>query len=105
MKNDYNEIVRRSIRKDFEKANFRRNKRISKPHRDKDTHRVLSLAETCEYWRFRRYIVGRLVRITETTIDGVWVEFIHEGDRENLNNAAGWSEYKRKYFLQGAKFD
>ena len=105
MKQDYNELVRRSIRKDFAKANFKRNARVPKPPHPKNTKRVLSIGEQCEYYKLRRFLIGRLVRIVEQSGTGVWVEFVHEGDRENLNNAAGWSEWKRKYLLHGAKFD
>lgn len=102
---DYGELVRRSIRKDFAKANFKRNGRIPKTPHPKNTKRVLAIGEQCEYFRFRRFFVGRLVRIVERADTGVWVEFVREGDRENLNNAAGWSDFKSRYLLQGAKFD
>ena len=102
---DYNELVRRSIRKDFAKANFKRNARVPKTPHPKNTKRVLSVNEQCEYYGFRKYFVGRLVRIVDDAISGVWVEFVRDADRENLNTAAGWSDNKRKYLLQGAKFD
>lgn len=102
---DYNELVRRSIRKDFAKANFKRNARVPKTPHPKNTKRVLSVNEQCEYYRFRKYFVGRLVRIVDGAISGVWVEFVRDADRESLNAAAGWSDNKRKYLLQGAKFD
>ena len=103
---DYNELVRRSIRRDFAKANYKRNARAPKTPHPKNTKRVLAINEQCEYYRFRKYFVGRLVRIVEqANAGGVWVEFVREGDRENLNNFAGWSQYKRKYLLYGAKFD
>lgn len=103
---DYNELVRRSIRKDFAKANFKRNGRAPKTPHPKNTKRVLAINEQCEYYRFRKYFVGRLVRIVEPGgYCGVWVEFVIESDREKLNNAAGWSRYKRRYLLHRAKFD
>ena len=106
MKQDLNELVRRSIRKDFAKANFKRNGRAPRPPHPKNTKRIVAINEQCEYYRFRRFFVGRLVRIVEDCgTRGIWVEFVREGDRENLNNAAGWSEYKRTYLLHGAKFD
>lgn len=106
MKNDFNELVRRSIRKDFAHANYKRNAPAPiKPH-PKNTKRVLELSEQCAYFKFRKFFIGRLVRIvTKAIFGGVWVEFVREGDRESLNNAAGWSNDKRKYLLQGAKFD
>lgn len=104
-KNDFLELSRKSIRRDFATANFKRNNRTPRTQHPKNTKRVLALNEQCEYYRFRKYFIGRLVRIVEWALTGVWVEFVHEGDRENLNNAAGWTDYKRRYLLQGAKFD
>ena len=105
MKNDFNELVRRSIRKDFANANFKRNAPAPIVPHPKNTKRVLELNEKCAYYRFRKYFVGRLVRIISKAISGVWVEFVRDGDRESLNNAAGWTENKRRYLLEGAKFD
>jgi len=102
---DFNEIVRRSIRRDFSNANFKRNGHALKTPHLKNTKRVLSLNEQCEYYKYRRFFVGRLVRIVADAISGVWVEFVRDADRESLNAAAGWSENKRKYLLAGAKFD
>lgn len=103
---DFNEAIRRSIRKDFAKAHFKKMGHAPKPPHPKNTKRILSLNENCEYYKYKRFFIGRLVRIVEqANAGGVWVEFVREGDRENLNNSAGWSQYKRKYLLYGAKFD
>ena len=102
---DYAELVRRSIRKDFAKANFKRNGRAPKTPHPKNTKRVVALNEQSEYFRFKRYFVGKLIRVVEgANAGGVWVEFVRDADREALNAAAGWSS-KRKYLLYGAKFD
>lgn len=102
---DYNELVRRSIRKDFAKANFKRRTPAPKPPHPKNTKRIVAIGENCEYYKLRRFFIGRLVRIVEQAGTGVWVEFVREGDRNNLNSFAGWSDWKKKYLLQGAKFD
>lgn len=102
---DYNELVRRSIRRDFAKANFKRNARAPKTPHPKNTKRVLAINEQCEYYRFRKYFVGRLVRIVDNAISGVWVEFVRDADRDALNAAAGWSKDKRRFLLDGVKFD
>ena len=104
---DYNDLVRRSIRKDFAKANFKRNGRVPKTPHPKNIRRVVDLNETSVYAKYRRYVVGRLVRICSNYIFGYgyWVEFVHDSDRQALNNAAGWSNNKREYLLDGAKFD
>lgn len=103
---DFNEIVRRSIRKDFAKANFKRNGRVPKTPHPKHTRRVVELNETSGYARLRRYVVGRLVRIVESGYNGgYWVEFVRDADRDALNAAAGWSKDKRRFLLDGVKFD
>lgn len=103
---DYNELIRRSIRRDFAKANFKRNGRAPKTPHPKNTRRVLELNDTSGYREFRRYIVGRLVRIIERGYNGgFWVEFVRDADRNTLNTAAGWSNDKRRFLLDGVKFD
>lgn len=101
---DYSELVRKSIKKDFAKANFKRNARTPKTRKPK-TKRVLELFETSEYYRFRKLIVGRLVRVIEQgVIGGYWVEFVNKTDQDELNRAAGWTD-KRLFLLDGVKFD
>ena len=46
---DYNELVRRSIRRDFAKANYKRNARAPKTPHPQNTKRVLAINEQCEY--------------------------------------------------------
>ena len=103
---DYNELVRRSIRKDFDKANFVRNGRAPKTPHPKRTKRVVDLNDASAYKQFRRLIVGRLVRIIEPGYNGgFWVELVRDADRDALNAAAGWTNDKRRYLLDGVKFD
>ena len=100
---DYNELVRRSIQKDFANANYKRNRK-TKDKRPK-IRRVVDLNETSAYAKYRRYIVGRLVRISQYVFGyGCWVQFVHDSDREALNRAAGWSNDKCEYLLDGVKF-
>jgi len=103
---DYTEAVRRSMRKDFANATFKRLTKAPKTPHPKDTKRVLSLNENCQYFKFRRFFEKRLVRLLRvSTVGGTWVEFVNDADRKQLNDAAGWSDMKREYLLQGAKFD
>lgn len=103
---DFGEQVRRSIRRDFAKANFKRNGRAPRMPHPKNTRRVLELKQDSTYGKFRRLIVGRLVRIVEAGFGGgCWVEFVRDADRDALNAAAGWSKDKRLYLLDGVKFD
>ena len=102
---DYHELVRRSIRKDFAKANFARNGRAPKVPHPLNTKRIVSIGEKSTYFEFRRYIVGRLVRLVNNTGGGGWYEFVNDADRVALNAAAGWSNNKRQYFFDAVKFD
>lgn len=104
--NNFEEIVRRSIRKDFENAHFKKLAKGSKTPHPANTKRVLSLNENCQYYKFRRFFEKHLVRLLrESIVGGTWVEFVNDVDRKQLNDAAGWSDLKREYLLQGAKFD
>jgi hypothetical protein len=105
MKN-YDDLIRRSIRKDFAKANYKRQRREPKTPHSSNTRRVVELNDNSNYRQFRRYIVGRLVRIIESGYNGgYWVEFVRDADRNALNAAAGWSSGKTRYLLDGVKFD
>lgn len=100
---DYNELVRRSIQKDFANAHFKhgREPKDKKPK----VRRVVDLNESSTYAKYRRFIVGRLVRICNQVFGyGVWVQFVYDDDRVALNRVAGWSDNKREYLLDGAKF-
>lgn len=100
---DYNELVRRSIQKDFANAHFKHG-REPKDKKAK-VRRVVDLNESSTYAKYRRFIVGRLVRICNQVFGyGVWVQFVYDDDRVALNRVAGWSDNKREYLLDGAKF-
>ena len=102
----FDDIVRRSIRKDFTNANFKKLAKAPKVAHPKDTKRVLELNPDCQYFKYRRFFENHLVRLLRaSTVGGTWVEFVNDADRKQLNDAAGWSDLKREYLLQGAKFD
>ena len=66
----------------------------------------MSLNERSTYITFKRYIVGKLVRVLEAGNNGGWwVSFVSDSDRLKLNAAAGWSARKDRYLLDGVKFD
>ena len=60
---DYTETVRRSMRKDFTNATFKRLAKAPKTPHPKDTKRVLELNPDCQYYKFRRFFEKRLVRL------------------------------------------
>lgn len=70
--------------------------------------RIKSINSNCQYIKFARYIVGRLMRLTTKTgaLPGSttgWYEFVHDEDRKALNKAAGWSDAKNLYLLENPK--
>lgn len=70
--------------------------------------RIKSINTNCQYIKFARYIVGRLMRLRQKTsgIQGSmtgWYEFVHDDDRKALNQAAGWSDAKNLYLLENPK--
>ena len=103
---DYNELIRKSIRKDFNKANFKRNGRVPKTPHPVNTKRIVSINENCEYYKYRKFFIGKLVRFVGFGFGtGGWYEFVNDNDRFALNAAAGWSQDKCRFLLTGAKFD
>lgn len=98
---DYFELVRRSIRKDFATANFKRKQAPT----GKPIRRVKELTELSGYASMRRFFVGKLVRIMDSAYSGGYmVEFVFERDRKTMNAAAGYSDDKRLYLLDCVKF-
>lgn len=104
---DYGMVSRLSIQRDFRNANFRR---ITAPAKvqpqQQQVKRVLALSDASNYGQYKKYIVGKLVRIVEksATGNGYIVEFVNDNDRQILNGLAGWNN-KRQYLLDGVKFD
>lgn len=95
-KKNYEALIRRSVKRDFVGATF---KKLAK---DKsNVKRVAEINEGCYYFRYRKYFVGKLVHI----LPGNWVRFIHDSDRRRINEAAGWSDAKCEYLLDGVKFE
>ena len=111
-KQDFAEVSRRSIRKDFQNASFRTQGRQprprpqeQRPESESNVKRVLALSDTSGYAKYKRFFVGKLVRILRPAFSGgYYVEFVRDDDRKYLNANAGWDD-KRVYLLDGAKFD
>ena len=100
MKRSYNDAVRLSIGRDFRNANFKK-REVPQSH----IRRVAELNCLSTYARYKSLVVGKLVRVLESgTYGGTWIEFVYDADRQALNQAAGWSDDKRKYLLDGVKF-
>ena len=106
---DYGAISRRSIQNDFKRVQRypEREKRpqIENPPEINAERRVLFVCENSAYYRYRSFFVGKLVRLIKQSNVGGWiVEFVHDDDRKAINHAAGWSDMKKEYLLDGVKF-
>ena len=106
---DYGLVSRLSIQRDFRNASFNRamgTQREIKPKRESNVKRIISMDDHCDYKQYRRFFIGKLVRImAPAQSGGNWVSFVHEQDKNALNGAAGWSENKCQYLLYGVKYD
>lgn len=106
---DYGLVSRLSIQRDFRNASFNRatgTPREPKPKCENNVKRIISMDDRCEYKQYRRFFVGKLIRIIEkANSGGNWVSFVNDKDKVALNSAAGWSENKNQYLLYGVKYD
>lgn len=102
----FEDMVRKSMRRDFANANFKKlGQQVKTPH-PLNTKRITGIREQCDYFKYSRYLLNKLVRILEeTNTGGKWVEFVNDNDRKALNNAAGWSDSKNRYLLYAVIFD
>ena len=112
---DYGEISRRSIAEDFYSEEMYGRRKITPENQNsheingrEDGKRISMINPTCEYARFARFFVGKLVRLISKSGVGDsttgWYEFIHDEDRKKLNEAGGWSDNKKMYLLERPKF-
>lgn len=117
---DYEAISRRSIKRDFypERIYLTQRKmpengnpkeiiaQLDNGHEGK-VYRIASINMICEYARYSKYFIGKLVRLIRSKGIGDsttgWYEFLHDEDRIALNQAAGWSDNKREYLLERPK--
>lgn len=106
---NYAEVSRRSIRKDFQNASFRTQGRQPRPQQgqaaESNVKRVLAISDTSGYAKYKRFFIGKMVRILRPAPSGGnYVEFVRESDAKFLNANAGWAN-KREYLLDGARYD
>lgn len=85
---------KRSIKKDLIIA-----RKGEKRSAEAANKRIKEVLPTSSYYKYSRYIVGRLVRIKGKGLCGNVCEFVHDEDRQALNNAAGWSDRKKEYIF------
>lgn len=105
---DFRAISRRSIKSDFNRVQSYPG-REKRPQEQKEPEinaerRVAFVGEASSYYKYRQFIVGKLVRLVRQSSVGGWVcEFVHDDDRVALNNAAGWSDLKSEYLFDNIK--
>lgn len=113
---DYGFIARQSVKADItrfqRKINASRRQETGTETREEPRtnteKRIVFISETSTYYKFAKFIVGKLVRLKERANVGSnswYCEFVHETDSLALNRAAGWSDRKKEYLFDGVKFD
>lgn len=123
---DFGAISKRSIKKDFyseeihipkEKTPEKRNlQKITAMKKVKELEqyeaadipcRISSINPNCQYAKYAKFFVGKLVKLVNKTGVGDsttgWYEFLFDEDRKALNEAAGWSDRKNRYLLERPK--
>lgn len=108
---DFGAISRSSVKRDFQRVQRypaeEKRPEIADLPKINSERRIIHISETSAYAKFARYIVGKLVRLKEKANFGGnswYCEFVHDDDRKALNMAAGWSDNKKLYLLDGIKF-
>lgn len=108
---DYGAISRSSIKKDFQRVQRypteEKTLQIEELPKINAERRIIHISDVSGYAKFARYIVGKLVRLKEKANVGGnswYCEFVYDDDRKALNMAAGWSDNKKLYLLDGIKF-
>lgn len=105
---DYGDISRRSIRRDFQRPQYREcvKPKIDESPKPNAERRIAMVAEGSSYYKYRSIIVGKRIRLIEqSAISDGWIcEFVHDEDRRALNKAADWSDSKKEYLFDNVKF-
>lgn len=105
-KTDFREVSKASMRRDFNR-NMKEFRKPPEPKKDEDVRRVSEINPGSYYAKYARFIVGKKVKILYVDPESVgkyMVSFIFDDDRHALNKAAGWSDGKTEYLLDGVKF-
>lgn len=109
---DYGAVARASVKRDFKSFhNYSSKEKVPEIQDfDKITARcrIIHISDTSCYARFSQYIVGKLVVLKERASIGHsswYCEFVYDRDRKALNAAAGWSDRKNTYLLDGIRFE
>lgn len=106
---DFRAISKRSMQRDFQRVQ-RYTPREKRPETEdlpeiNAERRIMFVGEKSVYYRWRSFLIGKLVRVIERSSVGGWkCEFVHDDDRKALNRAAGWSDNKNQYLFDCIKF-
>lgn len=94
----FEESIRQSIKKDFDNAFFKQ-----RAGRKQSGYKIIDyILINSEYYKFKKFLVGKTIRIIRNAESGQWIEFVNDSDRIALNKYAGWSE--KKQYLINAKY-
>lgn len=105
-KTTYAEDAQRSVKRDFKQYRARHMRpEVNEEPCANAQRRIVFVGENSSYYKYRSYIVGKLIRLVEQGSFGGWrCEFVHDDDRRALNSAAGWSDTKSQYIFDCVKF-
>lgn len=82
----FGNISKNSIKKDFKDSGLK--KEIDEPIHEGTQRRILSLSETSSYYKYRFYIIGKMVKIKRDSDIGFntfLCEFVYENDFRQCN--------------------
>lgn len=95
MHRNFEQQIRDSVKRDFDSAFY---KKIRERGNKTNQAEIISIPDDSLYFKYRRFLVGKLIRILREGMSGQWIEFVNEEDAIALNKAAGWTN-KREYLL------
>lgn len=108
---DFGAISKASIKRDFSSNRIYHDENkmpeIKKSTEINSEKRIAHISENSQYYKYARYILGKLVRVISKSQYGgnsYNCEFVFDDDRKVLNNIAGWSDKKKEYLFDGIKF-
>lgn len=73
--------------------------------KEKEVIRISELHPNCDYYKYRKMIIGKSVRPMNCKADGTGWYRLHDDDRMALNSEAGWSANKQEYFFLKPKLN
>lgn len=101
------DTIHASVQRDFQRPNYTQSKKQETEETPQvgAVRRITFVTQTSAYYQYKGYLIGKAVRIINPGLVCGWeCQFVYDADRVALNNAAGWSDAKNTYLLDGVKF-